>query len=163
MPVKDIIYLAAIAAIAAGLLWFHHSAVLEGEAKVKASDAAAVVKAQAAVQTQKLSDDKLAEGVTNDLKTQISSLTALASAPTPVMRLCNPARGSSPVSAKSGTTAGTQPGATDSGSVPGVLSGTNAEPDIGPTVRDITFSCAVVSTYRERLIEWALGQSQPVK
>ena len=159
IPIKDIIYLSLIVTIIAALALWHHQAVLQGEAKVKAADASAVQRQQEAADAQKAKDQEEAKNAIQDLQGQLDSL---RSAPHPsdnVVRLCSYAGRPSPLSSASPAPPGTQPtGSANEGRDSGVRSGGGGG-DVGPGVRAIAEAGELLAIYREATVEWALKQS----
>jgi hypothetical protein len=162
LPLKDWLYLGAIIAIVSGLLWWHHSGVLAGEARIKAQDAAAVAKHDQDVAAQKVKDQEDATDAVSQLQQELESLRAAVSVPTPgarPIRLCQYAGGDTgrPTSSPPG---GTKPAeSSNQGSDYVVRNGTGSG-DIGPAMRDLASAGEILAIYRERTAEWALKQSK---
>jgi hypothetical protein len=132
----------------------------DGEARVRASDAAAVEKMRRAAQAQKEVDDALYASTIKSLQQQLAAAGAVAATPAPHMRLCVPTRYAGPVSAPGAPASGAQPAKpADSSGDTGVREGTGAGPDIGPGVRDLALAGAILATYRDRTYDWAVEQA----
>jgi len=142
IPVKDWCYLGIIVAVAAGLLWWHHSAVLEGEAKVHAAE-------QAAYAAQAAKDAQNAKETVSGLNAEIEQLRSDALKPIPVVRLCNAPR-VQPPAASDGGNAVPAPG----WSVPSVSAG-DPGGDIGPSLLKLAAAADLIAARNRALIEWA--------
>lgn len=143
IPVKDWIYLGIIAAVASGLLWWHHSAILEGEAKVHAAE-------QAAYAAQAAKDAENAKQTVDGLNAELAQLRTDALKPIPVVRLCVSAPRVQPPAATDGGNAVPAPG----WGVPSVSAG-DPGGDIGPSLQRLAAAADLVSARQRALIEWA--------
>ena len=150
--IRDAIYLAAIAIIVCGLLWWHHAGVAEGEARIRGENARALVAAQARADAQAAIDRRLSEEAIHGLQADLEALRRTAD-PVPVVRLCN-----NPTRPGAVSGAGAVAGPADPaprGGVPGVPAGTGSGPDIGPGLQRLTDAAEVVSAECRALSRWA--------
>lgn len=116
------------------LAWHHHVEQL-GAAKVEARDARLALEAKQRVLEQIQRDAKTNEDAVNALHAENDRLAAaLAAAPAPVIRVCEPARGSG-LPAAPGPAGGAREAAAGGGGVPGVPRGDQPSVDIGPGVQ----------------------------
>jgi hypothetical protein len=160
IPLRFYLYLGALAVVSIWLLHWHHSAVLEGEAMVKAADAQAVIKANAAREDQRRKDEENARGAINGLKSELDALRTTASEPAVHVRLCQFAsRGISPVPASSTAPGGAPAAPSAPANLQSVPEGTGRGPDVGPGLQDLALSCGIVEVYRKRTVTWALNQA----
>lgn len=145
ISLRDYLYLGAIAIIVGGLLWWHHSGVLAGEARSRASEQKAVV-------AQQVKDQANAKQTTDSLNAELASL---RNTPAPVGVRCIASRVQAPKPA-SGTIRPGEP-ATPAGSVPEVPTGTGTEPDLGPSLQRLARSADIVSARDRACLVWAKG------
>lgn len=143
--IKDYLYLAAIAIIVGGLLWWHHSGVLAGEARYRAQ-------VQKAVVGQQEKDEANAKQTTDSLNAELASLRNTAP---PVGVRCTASSVQAPKPAR-GTIRPAEP-ATPAESVPEVPGGTGAEPDLGPSLRLLAQAADIVSARDRACLTWAKG------
>lgn len=132
--------------------------VLYGEHRVREHDRLANAARQAAIMTQKASDEELNKGAVDDLKRKLAGLLG-ASSPTPSMRLCNSSSAVRPPRPAASGTPAQSPSAGDLSPVP---SGTPTGPDIGPGMQDLALACGITEAYREDTVTWALKQAKTV-
>jgi hypothetical protein len=158
IPIRFYLYLGALLAISVGLLWWHHSAVLEGEARVRAADAQAVIKAEAAKEEQRHKDDENAQGAINGLKSELDALRA-TTPPVVHVRLCQFATGG-PVPSPGTAPGGAPAEASAPANLQPVPERTGDGPDVGSGLQDLAFSCGIVEVYRKRTVTWALNQAK---
>lgn len=160
LEIKLAVYASLLTALAIGLIWWHHQAVIDGEAKIEAADKVAVAHEQKAIAKQKAADADEAQGVVDALHAQLATLSVqLERAPT--VWLCHPTTSPRTMPASGGTASRAQPGepaqpAVDSG----LLSGTGSGTDGGAVLLDIALAGEILATYRERTVDWALKQSK---
>ena len=151
--ILHIIYLCIIAGIvivgSAGMAWWHHDAILEGERKCHASQ-------EKALEEQHNADSKATTDAVEQLQNDKAQLQeALANRPPPVIRKCGGVlRVERPLPA-GGTAA--SPGASqppdravDSGMPQGSGGG-----DVGEGVRALAEAGQLLAIYRARLLAWA--------
>jgi len=156
LPLRDYVYLAAILIIALGLAWCHHTAVLKGEARVRAADDRAVALAQKAVEAQKLVDARTAQEATHGLETELATLRRNAAQPPPMVRLCvSSAR--RPLPAPPEPPGGASSPAPAARELPSVPQGVGAGPDLGPELQRFAFTCDTLSAEHRALLEWVRG------
>ena len=160
LGLKDTLYLAAIAVVVGGLLWWHHTGVLEGEARIRAADVAAEARAQAAAETQKRADEANAEEAIHGLQAELAAERAAAGEPAPIVRVCHRADDRGPAAVPAGHPGGTEPGPAAAGGVPGVPDRTAAGPDIGPGLQHLADACEVISARERATLRWARGLSE---
>jgi hypothetical protein len=156
LPLKDWAYLGAILVIVLGLAWWHHSAVLEGEAKVRAADARAVLKAQQAAEAQKEADAKTATEAVGGLEHELQDLRDHPPPPRIVRLRCDLPSGGSPSTTSPGS-ASTEPRSAASGSVPAVP---GPAIDVGPGLQRLALACDELSAEHRALLLWARKVSQ---
>jgi hypothetical protein len=160
IPLRFYFYLGALAAISIWLVWWHHSAVLEGEAMIKAADAAAVIKSNAAREEQRLKDAANAQGAIDGLKTELDALRA-ATPPVVHVRLCQFATlGGNSVPSTGSAPGGAPAEAPAPANLQSVPERTGDGPDVGAGLQDLAFSCGIVEVYRKRTVTWALNQAK---
>src|SRR5438132_708853 len=145
LPLRDWLYLAAIILIVVCLALWHHSATLAGEVKVRAADARAVARVQAAIDAQKQADAVAAGKATHDLEIELAAVRALAAAKPVPIRLCNRPPSGRPVPAAPASAGGAQPATPPAGSLPEVPAGSGAGPDVGPGVQRLALGGDEVS------------------
>lgn len=152
IPIRDYFYLGAILVIALGLAWWHHSAVLEGEAKVHRAEAKAIA-------AQQVKDEANAKATVDGLKTDLAELRRRATlepvSVTPV-RLCSVPHGLRTPPAPPGVESGPAP----AGSVPGVREGAGDGPDIGASLRRLARSAELTGVMDRACLRWARGISK---
>jgi hypothetical protein len=149
MPIKDIIYLCAIAAVAGVLAWWHHQAVVEGEARITAQDAKAR-------QEQHDADTKTNADTVAQLQQDNVRLKALAAAPAPSV-LCVPQvryvrAGPAPGPAQPAVAPA------NGASAAGVPAGSGVV-DLGEPLRNIEIAAQYAADYRQRLWQWSVRQA----
>ncbi|MBS0379934.1 MAG: hypothetical protein JSS29_15755 [Proteobacteria bacterium] len=168
MTIKAYLILALVLllAVAEGyLLWRVHR---DGEQLIIAHDRAAVAQHDKDVAAQKALDEHNAQESIDDLTNQLNAMRSVADklsadAATHPVRLCVAQRSDQGRPAGAAA-AGAQPAEPPDGSGdPSVRSGTGAGPDIGPGMRDLALAGAILSTYRDRTVEWAMKQSELAK
>jgi hypothetical protein len=155
-PLREWLYLGAILVIVLGLAWWHHSAVLEGEAKVQAADARAVLKAQQAAEAQKEADAQTATEAVGGLQHELQDLRDHPPPPRVVRLRCDlPSGGpSSPPSPSSSSTESRPPASGGISSLPGPA------PDVGPGLQRLALACDELSAEHRALLLWARKVSQ---
>ena len=151
IPAKDIVYLIIILAIAGGMVWWHHDAVLQGEQKCLQS-------VREAVMQQHIKDAQASQDVIDELTKDKQDLEIrLSSQPPPVIiRKCpgvltveRPVRPAAPAA----PTPPSEPA--NGGGDSGVLSGSNSG-DVGSGVQDIASAGELNAIYYARLYEWSV-------
>lgn len=149
IPVKDLIYIAVIILCIVGMAWWHHDAVLEGEAKCRAQQ-------QAALEKQHIADVTAAQDVIDGLNQDKTRLQAqLDAKPAPVIRKCGVQYYAGQVPAGT-STARAQPGepAVPDGN-PGMPAGSDSG-DVGPGVQAIATAGQLLAIYYQRLYQFTV-------
>lgn len=159
LEIKLAFLASVLTALAIGLVWWHHQAVIDGEEKIEAADKKAVAREQQAIAKQKAADADDAQGVVDALHAQLATLsTQLERAPS--VWVCHPTTSPRTMPASSGTAARAQPGEpARPADNPGVLSGTGSGSDIGQGLYDIALAGRELAIYRQLTVEWALKQA----
>lgn len=148
LPLRDYAYLAAILILTGAFLWYRHSLILEGEARVHAAEAKAA-------QIQQAKDQKTAQETTDGLKSDLAQARSLANRPVPPgpVRLLYVRRACPAATAPSGG----QPGSPASGSLPSVSESDRTGPDPLPSLRQLAEASEVVAAQSRACLRWARG------
>ncbi len=163
MTIKAYLILAAllVLAIGEGLLCLHF--YRDGVAARVATEAKGLERMQQAVAAQKEKDDRDNQAVIQSLKQELADLGNRAALPAPHLRVCVPTTYARTVPAAGSAPSGTKPAQPpDRGGYTSVRSGTGTGADIGPGVHDLALAGAILAAYRERTVEWAVGQGGPI-
>jgi membrane-bound ClpP family serine protease len=153
--------LAVLVGLMGALAWFaNHERTVERD-KIEKRQAAAVTAAFQAAAEEVAKHAKIDTETIGGLQADLARTLVAAADPVPVVRLCHPAGGASPVP-EARPAAGSVPQlqSAAAGHVPAMPDGTGAGPDIGPGLQHLADACEVISARERAILRWARGLSE---
>lgn len=150
IPIKDIFYLVVILAVFVGMAWWHHDAVLEGEAKCQAQQREAIAQ-------QHIKDAQASQDAIDELNQDKARLEAqLDSKPPPTVHTCGRLYYTDRPLRPSPNTTRVQPGEPAEPVADSRVPAGSGGGDVGPGVRAIAAAGQLDALYYARLYEWTL-------